>query len=268
MRGAGPPAGAAPDPGAELLRILRGWRRAVLLFSGGLDSSLLLAAGAQALGPGLTALTVSGPHSAPGELARAVALARRFGVRHRVRLFDPLALPEFRGNTRERCYVCKKGVIALARELAGEVGAEVIWDGTNRDDLTDFRPGLRAAREAGVMSPLLAAGLGKAAIRRLSAAFGLPADRPSQSCLATRFPYDTRFTPADLARVGRLEAWLTLRGFPAVRLRVTGTGVRLELPPDRWADFLVPASQRAFTARLAREGWHSWELAALRPSAA
>jgi uncharacterized protein len=240
----------------------------VLLFSGGLDSSLLLAAGARALGPGLTALTVSGPHSAPGELAWAVALARRFGVRHRVRLFDPLALPEFQGNTRERCYVCKKGVIALARELAGEVGAEVIWDGTNRDDLRDFRPGLRAAREAGVMSPLLAAGLGKAAIRRLSAAFGLPADRPSQSCLATRFPYGMPLTAAGLARVGRLEAWLTVRGFAGLRLRVNATGVRLELPIPAWAAFLRPNIRGPFLALLAREGWQHFELAPPRPPSA
>ncbi len=253
---------------ADLLRFLRPWRRAVLLFSGGLDSGLVLAAGARALGGGLTALTVAGPHTAPGELAHAVALARRLGVRHRVRLFDPLALPAFRANTRERCYVCKQAVIALARELAAELGAEVVWDGTNLDDLDDFRPGLRAAREAGVVSPLLLAGLGKAAIRTLSRALGLPADRPSQSCLATRFPYDTPLSAAELARVGRLEAWLAARGFAAVRLRVQEAGVRLELPPARWGAFLTSPVRPAFAARLAREGWHHWELAPLRAPAA
>lgn len=251
----------------ELLGYLQQWRRAVLLFSGGLDSSLLLAAGARALGPGLTAFTVTGPHTAPGELAQAVALARRLRVRHRVRLFDPLALPAFQQNTRERCYACKQAVIALARELAARLGAEAVWDGTNVDDLGDFRPGFRAVRESGVASPLLMAGLGKAAIRHLSAALGLPAARPAQSCLATRFPYDTPLTAADLARVGRLEAWLAAQGFPAVRLRVQGAGVRLELPPERWGDFLAPRMRGAFTARLAREGWHHFELAALKPAA-
>ncbi|MEJ5331015.1 MAG: ATP-dependent sacrificial sulfur transferase LarE [Desulfobaccales bacterium] len=250
-----------------MLGYLQGWRRAVLLFSGGLDSSLLLAAGAQVLGPGLTAFTVTGPHTAPGELAHAVALAQRLGVRHRVRLFDPLALPAFQQNTRERCYVCKQAVIALAWELAAKLGAEAVWDGTNVDDLRDFRPGFRAVREGGVASPLLMAGLGKAAIRRLSAALGLPAARPSQSCLATRFPYNTPLTAADLAKVGRLEAWLAARGFPAVRLRVQGAGVRLELPPERWSDFLSSPVRTAFTACLAREGWHHFELAALRPTA-
>lgn len=252
----------------DLLGYVQQWRRAVLLFSGGLDSSLLLAAGAWALGPGLTALTVTGPHTAPGELAHAVALARRLGVRHRVRLFDPLALPAFQKNTRKRCYVCKQAVIALAWELAAEVGAEAVWDGTNLDDLSDFRPGLQAAREAGVMSPFLLAGLDKAAIRRLSTAYGLPADRPSQSCLATRFPYNIPLSAAGLARVGRLEAWLAARGFPAVRLRVQGAGVRLELPPERWGDFLAPRVRATFSARLAREGWHHFELAALKPARA
>lgn len=253
---------------ADLLGSVQHWQRALLLFSGGLDSSLLLAVGAQVLGPGLTAFTVAGPHTAPGELAHAVALARRFGVRHRVRFFDPLALPAFQKNTRKRCYVCKQAILALAWELAAEVGAEAVWDGTNLDDLSDFRPGLQAAREAGVMSPLLLAGLDKAAIRRFSPAYGLPSDRPSQSCLATRFPYYMPLSAAGLARVGRLEAWLAALGFPAVRLRVLGAGVRLELPPERWGDFLAPRVRAAFTARLAREGWEHFELAALKPAAA
>ena len=143
---------------------LRRHRRAAVLFSGGLDSSLLLAAAARALG-GLCAITLVGPHIVPGELAAAWGLARRLGVRHLVRSFDPLALPDFRENSRQRCYACKRAIIAQAWQVAREQGAEVLWDGTNLDDLGDFRPGLQAARELGVASPLLAAGLDKAAIR-------------------------------------------------------------------------------------------------------
>ena len=155
---------------------LRRHRRAALLFSGGLDSSLLLAAAAQALGPGLCAITFAGPHIVPGELAAAWALARRLRVKHLVRYFDPLTLPDFRDNSRRRCYACKRAIITQAWEVAREQGAEVLWDGTNLDDLADFRPGLQAARELGVASPLLAAGLDKAAIRTLSRALGLPGE--------------------------------------------------------------------------------------------
>jgi uncharacterized protein len=227
----------------------------LLLFSGGLDSSLLLAAAAPVLGPGLTALTFTGPHTVPGELAGAFALARRLRVRHLVREMDPLALPDFQHNTRQRCYACKKAIIEQAREMAAALGIEEIWDGTNLDDLADFRPGLQAARELGVKSPLLEAGLGKAAIRDLSRQLGLAWDRPPQSCLATRFPYDTLLTREALARVGQAESWLRGRGFSYVRLRIRGDRARLELIPEEWPAFLAPEVRRAFTALAARRGW-------------
>ena len=227
---------------------LRRHRLAALLFSGGLDSSLLLAAAAHTLGPGLTAITFTGPHTVPGELAAAWALARRFRVHHVVREIDPLSLPEFRHNRRQRCYACKRAIITRAWEIAAARGLPVLWDGTNLDDLADFRPGHRALRELGVASPLLAAGLGKAAIRTLSRGLGLDAARPAQSCLATRFPYDTELIREDLARVGRGEAWLRRRGFSRVRLRVQGDRVRLELAPEEWPAFLAPMVRRSFTA--------------------
>jgi len=227
----------------------------LLLFSGGLDSSLLLAAAARALGPGLTALTCTGPHTVPGELAAAFALARRLGVRHLVRETDPLVLPDFRHNTPQRCYACKKALIGQAWKIAGALGIGEIWDGTNLDDLADYRPGLQAAREAGVGSPLLAASLGKAAIRALSRKLGLPWDRPPQSCLATRFPYHTPLTREALARVGRAESWLRRRGFTHVRLRVKGDTARLELSSAEWCKFLNPQIRRPFTALAARLGW-------------
>lgn len=227
----------------------------MLLFSGGLDSSLLLAAAAGELGPGLTALTFSGPQTVPGELAAAVALARRLQVRHLLRETDPLALPDFRNNTRQRCYVCKKSIIEQAWEIAGNLGIAEVWDGANLDDLADFRPGLQAARELGVNSPLLEMGFGKTAIRNLSRKLGLPGDRPPQSCLATRFPYNAPLSPEALARVGRAESWLRRRGFSRVRLRVSGNQARLELPPGEWSAFLAPEVRRPFTALAARLGW-------------
>jgi len=220
-----------------------------------------LAAAARALGPGLTAITFTGPHTAPGELAAAWDLARRFRVRHVVRRFDPLALPAFRHNRRERCYVCKRALIREAHGIMAAQGTALLWDGTNLDDLGEDRPGLRALRELGVASPLALAGLGKTAIRALSRDLGLDGARPSQSCLATRFPYDTELTAADLARAGRGEAWLRRRGFGRVRLRVQGDRARLELNPEEWPAFLVPEVQGPFAAYLAALGFEQVSLA-------
>jgi uncharacterized protein len=245
----------------EIIPHLRQWRRVLLLFSGGLDSSLLLALGRVALGEGLTAFTVIGPQTAPGEVASAWQLAKKFQVPHLLAEFDPLTLPDFRENTRGRCYVCKQAMLARAQQMADVLNAEAIWDGTNADDLGDFRPGLQAAREAGVESPLLNAGLGKKEIRELSQKLGLPEDKPSQSCLATRFPYNTNLTREDLARVGRAEAWLKARGFSHVRLRVQGRKARLELWPEEWPLFFAQSLRRPLLGLLNYLGFEGLELA-------
>lgn len=241
-------------------QFLRRHRWAALLFSGGLDSSFLLAAAARLLGPGVTAITFAGPHTASGELAAAWDLARRLQVRHMVRTFDPLGLPEFRHNTLKRCYACKRAIITQAREIATACGIPVLWDGTNLDDLADFRPGMKALKEQGVESPLLLAGLGKAAIRTLSRDLGLDGNRASQSCLATRFPCDTEITENDLARVARGETWLKRRGFSRVRLRVRGDLASLGLAMDEWAAFLAPEVRRAFTAFIISLGFSDLSL--------
>lgn len=243
-----------------LAAMIRRHRQAALLFSGGLDSSLLLAVAAPLLGPDLTAITVTGPHTTPGELAHAVALARRFQVRHRILAFDPLDLPEFRDNRRERCYACKRAIIAQARDELKTRSEAALWDGTNLDDLGDFRPGMAAVRELGVVSPLLEAKMGKAVIRTASRRLGLNWQKVSESCLATRFPYDTPLSREALGRVGAAEAWLRRRGFTKVRLRVAGEAVRLELAPQDWREFLRPGVRRAFTAWLARLGFGPLDL--------
>ncbi len=240
---------------------LRRWPRVVLLFSGGLDSSLLLALGKEALGEGLTALTFGGPHTAPGEVAAAWRLTRQYQVRHLVASFDSLQLPDFRENTPRRCYVCKQAISARAQEMAARLGAEAIWDGTNVDDLQDFRPGLQAAREAGVESPLLSAGLGKEDIRDLSRKLGLAAGKAPQSCLATRFPYHATLSREDLARVGRAEAWLKVRGLGHVRLRVRGRQARLELAATDWPVFWGLGLRGPFLGYLNSLGFEGLELA-------
>jgi uncharacterized protein len=194
-------------------------------------------------------------------VAAAWQLTQKYHVHHLLAIFDPLILSDFRENTLKRCYVCKQAIAAQAQKVAARLKAEAIWDGTNVDDLQDFRPGLQAAREAGVESPLLSAGLGKEDIRELSRRLGLPADKPSQSCLATRFPYNTTLSREALARVGRAEAWLRAQGFGHVRLRVKGRQACLELAATEWSVFWGRGLRRPFLGYLTSLGFEGLELA-------
>jgi uncharacterized protein len=152
-------------------------------------------------------------------------------------------------------------MLAQAGEVAASLQSEVIWDGTNLDDLQDYRPGLQAAREAGVESPLLTAGLGKTEIKALSARLGLSGDKAPQSCLATRFPYNTTLSKEALARVGRAESWLWARGFSYVRLRVRDQQALLELRPEEWPVFFAQGLRGPFRGFLNSLGFEGLELA-------
>jgi len=245
----------APD--LERLReCLSRRRRVLVLFSGGVDSTLLLKVAHDILGAGLTALTFQGPHWPAAELQAARELARDLGVRHLERDFDPFAVPEFRYNAPERCYACKKAMYAAARQVVAELGGGELWDGAQADDRGEDRPGLAAAAESGVVSPLREAGLGKAAIRTLSQTLGLPTwNRPSQSCLATRFPPHTELSVPLLDRVAAGEEYLARQGFAPVRLRVHGDLVRLELDPRQWPILLESSRLADLEAVLTRMGW-------------
>ncbi|MGE5509097.1 MAG: ATP-dependent sacrificial sulfur transferase LarE [Chitinophagales bacterium] len=202
-------------------------------FSGGVDSTLLLLAVREALGPEQVLAVTARSHTLPDrELARARATAAELGVPHLELEIDELADPEFRQNPPDRCYHCKK---TRLREMAKEAAARgffTIVEGTNRDDLSDYRPGLKATEEAGARSPLLEAGLSKADIRELSRAFGLAGwDRPAAACLASRIPYGEEITPARLQMVEEAEDYLADLGFAPVRVRHHGDLARLEVAP-------------------------------------
>lgn len=201
----------APQAGlpAALATALRGLPRLAVAFSGGLDSRFLCHA-ALLCGCDVLAVHAHGPHISARESAEAVAWAQQRGLRLLVAAYDPLDLPEVAENSPQRCYGCKKGLVALLRghlaDLEREDGQRVLCDGTNADDLSAYRPGLRALTEGGVRSPLAEAGLSKAAVREAARATGL--DRPDQRarpCLLTRLAYGQRPQAAVLARLAACE---------------------------------------------------------------
>jgi uncharacterized protein len=203
---------------------------AVVAFSGGVDSSLVLAVAVRALGSDrVVAATATSPTYLDEELAAAAGVATSLGVEHlvfRTREFDD---PRFVENSRDRCYFCKAGMLDELTAAAAERGAVVV-DGANADDAGDHRPGMRAAAERGVLQPLLAAGITKAEVRRLARDLGLSTwDAPQQACLASRVPYGEPITPGKLAAVAAAEKALHELGFRQCRARHHGDVARLEI---------------------------------------
>ncbi len=224
----------ADDALERLLAQFEGVTGAVVAFSGGADSSLVLAVAARALGPErVVAATATSPTYLHEELAAARTVAASLGVEHVVletREFDD---PRFVQNSRERCYYCKSGLLDALTELSAARGGATVVDGANADDVGDHRPGMRAAAEHGVLQPLLAAGVSKAEVRRLARELGLPTwDAPQQACLASRVPYGEPITADKLAAVAAAERALRELGFRQCRVRHHGDVARLEVEPD------------------------------------
>jgi len=204
---------------------------ACVAFSGGVDSSLVLAAAARALGPArVVAFTAVSATYLPEELQAARALAAGLGVKHVVVETHEFDDPAFTGNPRERCYVCKRELVAEMVRVAAETGCAALVDGANLDDLGDHRPGMRATAEGGVTHPLLAAGIGKDEVRRLSRELGLATwDAPQQACLASRIPYGEPITVQKLEAIAAAERALHELGFRQCRVRHHGSVARVEV---------------------------------------
>ncbi|CAK6693457.1 ATP-dependent sacrificial sulfur transferase LarE [Synechococcus sp. CBW1107] len=207
----------------------------LVAYSGGVDSALVAAIASEQLGAGAEAVTGVSPALAPHLLREARSQAAWMGIRHREVATRELEDPAYSSNPTDRCYACKRELHGLLASLTG--GVSQVLDGVNRDDLGDHRPGIRAAREQGVRSPLAEQGLDKSAVRQISRALGFPWwDKPAQPCLASRFPYGEPVTASRLQRVAAAETWLRQRGVKQLRVRCQGATARVELPADQLDD--------------------------------
>lgn len=203
----------------------------VVAYSGGVDSSLLSVIAHQILAPHMLAVTIRSQVETHGIMETAQTLAAEFGFPHQIIDYDKLQDQDYVENNPNRCYVCKSVDLGIITSIALRAGIQYVLMGANADDLNDYRPGLRAANELGVLSPLAEAGLTKLEVRRLARALGLGNwNFPSSPCLASRIPYGTKVTRERLEKVAAGEAYLRALNFPIVRVRSDGALARIEVP--------------------------------------
>ncbi|MBU4001197.1 MAG: ATP-dependent sacrificial sulfur transferase LarE [Proteobacteria bacterium] len=241
---------------ARLQEVIRKYGKMLIAFSGGVDSSLLLAVAWEVLKDNVLAVTGVSPIHPKSEIEKAIRFAKSLGVSHRVLPSHEMDLADFLENNPERCYFCKKSLVLDLQKIAEANSIPHIADGSNLDDLKDYRPGFKAAKELGIVSPLVEAGLTKKDIRNLSKDMGLETwDQPSQPCLATRLPYGTPITEDVLLKVARAEAVLSSLGIPVSRVRHHGELARIEVPAEVFQEIMKEEARRLILDKFREIGY-------------
>lgn len=238
----------------RLRSLIAGSGAAAIALSGGTDSTFLASVAASVPGFRVMALTVRTPYMFDGELRDAAIFCKSISLGHmEISLPMPASLGD---NPPQRCYLCKSELMGAIVAAASEQGFDTVFDGTNADDLHEYRPGIRALAELGIRSPLAEAGLAKNEIRELAREAGLEvSDKPSNTCLLTRFPHGTMVTVSDLRKAYEAEMSIAALGFAGARVRVHGELVRIEIRKEELARLADEDTRKKITAAIRKSGY-------------